>query len=268
MKKIILIVFLSLGFISSAFSSIQDAYDAFDNQDYKTAFEIYLSLAEKGDAKAQEKLSNMYRFGSPKMENSSWKLEGDIDKHLFWAKKAGENGSLDSQNTLAYHYLRERDKTNALYWFNKLIDQGDTWALFKLGRVYEDGSDGFLKSPKKALNYYLMHIDRTSHLSIEEQILANRRGLMNDVASIYENHFNQLDKAFYWNKKAANMDYYWSQRWLGEKYLNGEGVTKSLKDAAYWYRRAYDNPSETAKDESLRYDLKQTWEKHELWKYE
>ena len=38
MKKIILIVFLSLGPISSAFSSIQDAYDAFDKQDYKTAF--------------------------------------------------------------------------------------------------------------------------------------------------------------------------------------------------------------------------------------
>ncbi len=64
------------------------------------------------------------------------------------------------------------------------------------------------------------------------------------------------------------MDYYWSQLWLGEKYLNGEGVTKSLKDAAYWYRRAYENPSETAKDESLRYSLELTWEKYELWKYE
>ena len=267
MKKIILTLFLYLGFASFTLAGIQDAYDAWEQKDYKTAYEVYLSLAKKGDSEAQEKLSNMYRYGSSKMENSDWKLKGDIDKHLFWAKKAGESGSVDSQMTMAYHYLRERDTTNALYWFNKLIDQGDTWALFKLGRAYEDGSDGFLKSPKKALNYYLKFIDSTSHLSIEDQILANRRGLMNDVASIYENQ-NQLDKAFYWNKKAADIGYYWSQRWLGEKYLKGIGVSKSLKKAAYWYRKAFETDSDYSEDLEMQAGIQSIWSENELWKYE
>ena len=268
MKKIIIALLLYLGLTSVAFSNIQDAYDAWEQEDYKTAFEVYLSLAEKGDSKAQEKLSSMYRFGSPQMKNSDWKIERNSDKHFYWAKKAGESGSSDAQYDLAYHYLRERDKNNALYWFNKSIDQGETWGLFKLGRVYEDGSDGFLKSPKTALNYYLKFIDRTSHLSIEDQILANRRGLMWDVALIYENHLNQLDKAFFWQNKAADIGYYWSQRWLGEKYLKGDGVTKSLQKAAYWYKKAYETDSSWADDELMQADIQSIWSDNELWKYE
>ena len=44
MKKIILILFLYLGFASFTFAGIQDAYDAWEQKDYKTAFEVYLSL--------------------------------------------------------------------------------------------------------------------------------------------------------------------------------------------------------------------------------
>ena len=41
----------------------EDALEAYENNDYKTAFKIFMLLAEHGDAEAQCSLGNMYSNG-------------------------------------------------------------------------------------------------------------------------------------------------------------------------------------------------------------
>ena len=42
-------------------------------------------------------------------------------------------------------------------------------------------------------------------------------------------------------------------------YIEGHGTQKSLKNAAYWIRKAYENGNSEAEE---------IWNKHKLWKYE
>ena len=42
---------------------LQDGSDAYKKQDYKTAYKLFLPLAEQGDAKAQYGLGVMYKNG-------------------------------------------------------------------------------------------------------------------------------------------------------------------------------------------------------------
>ncbi len=46
-----------------------------------------------------------------------------------------------------------------------------------------------------------------------------------------------LEKAFYWNQKAAENGYIEAQSNLAALYLNGEKIEKNLEKAFYWYQK-------------------------------
>jgi hypothetical protein len=60
-------------------------------------------------------------------------------------------------------------------------------------------------------------------------------------------------------KKSAEQGFVDSQFALGILYINGEGVLKSYKQAAYWIKKANENGNERAEE---------VWNKYELWDYE
>src|SRR5574344_834680 len=55
----------------------------------------------------------------------------------------------------------------------------------------------------------------------------------------YENGVGGLEQsdklAVYWYKKAANKNYSIAQLFLGDMYVSGKGVERSLKKAVMWY---------------------------------
>lgn len=55
-----------------------------------------------------------------------------------------------------------------------------------------------------------------------------------------------LEKAVYWFKKAAELGYADSQLELGKCYEYGHGVEKDYKQAAYWYKKAADQDNSSA----------------------
>ena len=68
MKTKSLTYLLSLTFLFLFSGSVyggdfQDGVDAYKRQDYKTAYKLFLQLAEQGDAKAQYNLGKMYLKG-------------------------------------------------------------------------------------------------------------------------------------------------------------------------------------------------------------
>ena len=85
MKKLFLLLFLSLGLIGSAFADINDAEDAYDSGDFKTAFQEYLTLARKGDSFAQSWVGFLYDHGQGIAENDKLAVS--------WYRKAADQGS-------------------------------------------------------------------------------------------------------------------------------------------------------------------------------
>ena len=83
---------LSLTFLF-LFSSVvfgddfQDGLDAHERKDYKTAYKLWLPLAEQGDADAQYNLGNMYRKGQGVPQDY-------VLAHMWW-NICGSSGDKD-----------------------------------------------------------------------------------------------------------------------------------------------------------------------------
>ena len=118
-KKIIfgLSLLVTLGFGAT----LDDAYNAYEKGDYKTAFTIFEDLASKGDIEAQYNLGLMYRDGEG--------VRQDYKKSKEWFEKSETQGFAEAQYNLGVMYANgqgvKQDKKIAKEWFGKACDGGD-----------------------------------------------------------------------------------------------------------------------------------------------
>ena len=66
----------------------QDGFDAYDRKDYKTAYKLWLPLAEQGYANAQHNLGVMYAIGQGVPQDY-------VLAHMWW-NLSGSNGFKDA----------------------------------------------------------------------------------------------------------------------------------------------------------------------------
>ena len=131
MKRLILILFLTLGLIGISSADFQYAVDQYYKQDYETALKEFQILAEQGNGKAQIYLSLMYSNG-----------EGvDVDEELAnsWGMKSAQGGDAFSQYYLGqknidYGTLTKNDD-EAIKWFTKAAKQGHLGAIADLEAI-------------------------------------------------------------------------------------------------------------------------------------
>ena len=138
MRKAATMIFLLFALAAAGASFAQTLAEAFaarNAKDHVTALKIFLSLAEKGDAKAQETLGWIYKNGdgTPK----------DDAQSLAWFRKAADQGNAPSQEQMGW-MLREgrvigKDDALAVEWFRKAADQNSAGAQFGLGLSYASG---------------------------------------------------------------------------------------------------------------------------------
>jgi len=92
----------------------QDAIDAYNRKDYKTAYKLWLPLAEQGDAKAQYNLGQMYYFSRGVPQDS-------VLAHMWWnlAGSNGMKGALENKKILEEEMSKqqiEKAKQMARNW--------------------------------------------------------------------------------------------------------------------------------------------------------
>ena len=96
-------------------------------------FELYLELAEKGNADVQKKIGDIYKYGKDGVTE-------DCAEAVKWYRKAAEQGNAEAQYNLGIAYLRgngvNEDLSEAEKWFLKAAEQGDLWAQIHLGDLY------------------------------------------------------------------------------------------------------------------------------------
>jgi TPR repeat protein len=98
-------------------------------------FENTLKKADKGDAKAQINLGDMFYDGKG--------VPKDYKKALHWWAKAAEQGNAEAQYNLGWMYQNGKgvpqNYKQAAYWFTKAAEQGDAEARAGLGMLYYEG---------------------------------------------------------------------------------------------------------------------------------
>ncbi len=139
MKKMkpLISVFLILILVSApgCADNYQDGADAYKRGDYKTAFEKWKPLAEKGYAQAQFNLGLMYRRGEG--------VTQDNKEAVKWFRFAAEKGHPPAQNNLGEMYIKghgvTQDYEEAVKWFRLSAGQGNAHAQSNLGVRYFKG---------------------------------------------------------------------------------------------------------------------------------
>ena len=115
--------------------SLEDGFKAYIAGDYSTAFEIWLSLAERGDATAQMLIGDMYRKGKLAPQ--------DYAEAARWYQMAAEQGNAEAQLNVGFMYQKgqgvSQDHAKAVHWYRMAADQGLGGAQHNLGIMYGVG---------------------------------------------------------------------------------------------------------------------------------
>ncbi|WP_031555758.1 tetratricopeptide repeat protein [Oribacterium sp. FC2011] len=213
------------------------------------AIQLYLSLAQKGNAEGQfkyaelkEKLLNennatnsdheryiVFRYyeKSAKQEHAKAMIRlGDcylyghgVDENITEAKKWYENASQYQQpeamrklGHLLYYYEECQDEPAAIEWLEKAAMMEDEKAAFELGFILYYFSDYY--DYDKAIKWL--------------KIAANKG---NSDAQSRLGKILKGEEAVYWLKKAYAQGEYYYGRYLAQHYLDGDGVEKNEIEA-------------------------------------
>ena len=106
----------------------QDAMDAANKGDFKTAYKLFLPLAEQGNAAAQSKLGILYQKGLG--------VQQDDKEAVKWFRLAAEQGSAEAQYFLGGMYSHgkgvPKDLKEEVKWTRLAAEQGNADAQYNL----------------------------------------------------------------------------------------------------------------------------------------
>ena len=110
---------------------VKAAYEALQNQEYDTAYDLFYSLAAQDNALAQYEIGALYHQGAG--------VEKDVTRASRWYERSAEQGYLEAQYRLGNMYLmgegvRQSD-VEAAHWFEKAAQQGHADARDNLANL-------------------------------------------------------------------------------------------------------------------------------------
>ena len=231
------------------------------------AFEIFKTLAEKGNGRAMYFMGEYYCWvgGTVKIDQEQsmkWRsaghAAGDILASLNYAytmseenpeKKdifnrlfdkvllLAENGDVFAQDELWAMYGREvdteNDKDKLLYWLESSANAGYWRAQYGLAEYYFE-----LEEDDKA--FFMLMKSANIGFSWAQHMIG--RYYSGDLCKIDINY----QEANKWYIKAAEQGYAFSMLRLGTNYYTGKGITKDYVEAVKWWKKAAELGNTTA----------------------
>jgi TPR repeat protein len=115
-----------------AAGELEDGIDAYHQQDYAKALELWKPLAEQGNAAAQYQLGTLYAEGKGVQQSDA--------TAVAWFARAANQGNAAAQYNLAASYAEglgvPKDDAAAARWFRRAAEQGMAFAQLNLGILY------------------------------------------------------------------------------------------------------------------------------------
>ena len=243
--------------------NFQDGLNAFNKEDFESAHQLFLQLAEQGVSKAQYNLGLMYAKGKGVVKDDS--------KAIQWWTLAAEQGDGKAQTNLGWVYEKGKgvpiDAQKAAKWYQLAADQGIAKAQEKLDLVLNK-KKGDLQENTVSSNVNPAGPDTSSTFSqgdafdgarYSEETSTGDGDYINDSDHFHTalNAFNknEFDIAYQLFFELADKGIAEAQINLGMMFENGQGVLQDFKEAVRWYRLAADQGL-TKAQEKLNFLLK------------
>jgi TPR repeat protein len=152
--SVVIAVFLAAASFAVAYP-FEDGQAAYDRHDYATALQVWQPLADHGDAKAQNKIGNMYWAGQG--------VPKDYVQALSWYRLAADQGLAFAQFNLGLMYTRgqgvTQDYSEAVRWYEAAARQGNARAEYRLGLTYSQGQ-GVPEDGARAMQWFRLAADQ------------------------------------------------------------------------------------------------------------
>ena len=133
--SLVLVAALAACFAAPVAADFNRGFDAWDRGQYKRAIREFRSAAERGDARAQNYLGQMYEDGQG--------LPEDIAAAVSWYQKAANAGEPAAQLNLGRLYRSGKGVAQsdaaAVRWYRAAAEQGLGIAQFFMGLMYDTG---------------------------------------------------------------------------------------------------------------------------------
>lgn len=263
MKRLMLVLFVLLptfAVAQTAEECFEKGKKSYESKDYAEAYKWFKQAADQGNAKGQNGLGLLYKYGNgvekDAKEAVKWfKLSAeqnyasaqnnlgtmyengngvtkDYKEAAKWYRLAADQGHANGQNNLGYMYVKgygvKQNYSEAAEWYRKAAEQGYAVAQNNLGDLYRDGS-GVEKDYNEALKWYRKAAEQ-SYAKGQANL-----GYMYDIGYGVDKDYAEALK---WYQKAAGQNNNWSQNRIGEMYLYGIGVPKDYVEAAKWFTKS------------------------------
>ncbi len=165
MKKLLLILALFIGLISSPFADFESWFNASNacqkinnleegSNQIDAIIKNLESMSKEGVARASHCLGKLYEDGEI--------ITRDNQESFAWYLKAAELGYLSAQYKVGFLYQQGegviKDHNKALYWLKKAAESGHSRAINHLAVMYEFGS-GVTKNYKEAIFWTKLAIE-------------------------------------------------------------------------------------------------------------
>jgi TPR repeat protein len=150
---------------------------------------------------------------------------------LFEGGKFGETktraakGDAEAEYQLGIYYWVTKNYQEAVRWLRKATDQGNIYAQYNLGLMYEDG-DGVTKDYVEAAKWYRKAAEQGAVAAQDSlgRCYYKGQGVPQDYI-----------EAVKWYRKAAEQGFFPAQCGLGVCYHNGYGVPQDYVEAYKWF---------------------------------
>jgi TPR repeat protein len=237
---------------------------AYNEGDYKKAYELYKVMAEKGSAESQFMMGLLCgggkkSFCDDKAQAKVWFEKAASQGHQKAVAElkviervaafmpmvenyAKEKAAKEAQE-LANGYYKQKNYKDAARFYKAAAEAGDVYSQYSLGFMYRHGQ-GVELNLDKAIEWLVKAADKGNEsarkelVSIEQEIKEKEAKL--EALRLAHAHFEAEDymRAFPYLEKAAQDGEVWAQGNLGWMYGTGNGVPEDQKAALHWIEKA------------------------------
>ena len=183
------IIVLFVSFTATAVAGpFEDGLAAYHRSDYAEARDIWLPLAERGDAGAQFFLGLLYFEARTELGENLALIYGeqhgvlrDYAEAMKWFRKAARQGNTGGQLRLGdmyeYGWGVPQDYEKAVKWYRLAADRGDTGAQFRLGEIFESGRLVAPQDYVQAHKWYNLAAAEETDAKLRDYFANNRDGV-------------------------------------------------------------------------------------------
>lgn len=208
------------------------AMELFKKGDQKKAFDIWLSLAEKGNACAQNCAAVSYQKGEG--------VEADIERAIFWFEKSAAQGYGKACGNLARHYYDgdgvEQSYEKAVRLYEKAAEQGSRVSQYRLGCCYCYG-EGVEQNYTKARKWFSAAAE-AGHMRAATYYA--------NLCELGYGGNQDYPEAVKWYRTAAENGDEDGMYGLAVCYANGTGIEADYEESLIWANKARESGHQKA----------------------